>query len=73
MQRGAHRRGGGLRKIKETLPDTTWHSATPHCARGHGGGLTENGECLHDLNVFAPAFKALREGPRRARACEEAH
>ena len=54
--------GGGLRKIKETLPDTTWHSATPHCARGHGGGLTENGECLHDLNVFAPAFKALREG-----------
>ena len=24
--------------------------------------MTENGECLHDLNVFAKAFKALREG-----------
>ena len=38
---GRDREGGGLRKITETLPDSTWHSSTPQRARGHGGGSSE--------------------------------
>ena len=32
---------GPLKRLTETLPDSTWHSSTPQRARGHGGGYVQ--------------------------------
>ena len=53
--------GGALERLKKPYQAALGIPPRLTVPWGHGGGLTENGECLHDLNVFAPAFKASRE------------